>query len=69
MPSIYPQFLKLSRLLGRKCLFSKAIGFAAPFFDKIKPKVIKLRPGYCKLKTKDSWEIRNPIGLVYPFEN
>lgn len=64
MSSIYPQFLKLSRLPGGKFLFSKAIGFAAPFFGKIKPKVIDLRPGYCEVEIKDRWGVRNHIGTV-----
>ncbi|MFT5135400.1 MAG: acyl-coenzyme A thioesterase PaaI-like protein [Arenicella sp.] len=64
MSSIYLQFLKLNQLPGGKFLFSKAIGFAAPFFGKIKPKVIDLRPGYCKVEMKDRWGVRNHIGTV-----
>jgi acyl-coenzyme A thioesterase PaaI-like protein len=64
MSSIYPQFLKLNRLPGGKFLFSKAIGFVAPFFGKIKPKVIDLRPGYCEVEMKDRWGVRNHIGTV-----
>jgi acyl-coenzyme A thioesterase PaaI-like protein len=64
MSSIYPQFLKLNRLPGGKFLFSKAIEFAAPLFGKIKPKVIDLRPGYCEVKMKDRWGVRNHLGTV-----
>lgn len=64
MSAIYPKYLKLSRLPGGKFLFSKAIGFGAPFFGKIKPNVIDLRPGYCEVEIKDRWGVRNHIGTV-----
>ena len=64
MSTIYPSYLKLNRLPGGKYLFSKAIGFTAPFFGKIKPKVIDLRPGYCEVEIKDRWGVRNHLGTV-----
>jgi len=64
MSSIYPQYQKLSKFPGGKFLFSKAIGFAAPFFGKIKPKVVELKPGYCEVQIKDRWGVRNHLGTI-----
>lgn len=64
MPSIYDSYKKLTRLPAGKFLFSKAIGFGAPFFAKIKPKVIDLRPGYCEVQIRDRRGVRNHIGTI-----
>ena len=64
MSNIYQQYQKLSSLPAGKFLFSKAIGFAAPFFRHIKPKVIELRPGFCQVEIADRWGIRNHLGTV-----
>ena len=64
MPSIYHQYQKLSRLPAGRFIFSKAIGFVAPFFGKIKPRVIELKPAFCEVVIQDRWGIRNHLGTV-----
>ena len=64
MAIIYPRYKKITALPAGHFIFSKAVGFIAPFFGKIKPKVIELRPAYCKVEMKDRWGVRNHIGTV-----
>ena len=64
MAIIYPRYKKITSLPAGHFLFSKAIGFIAPFFGKIKPKVIELKPAYCEVEIKDRWGVRNHIGTV-----
>jgi len=45
-------------------LFSKAVGFTAPFFSKIKPRVLMLKPAYCSVAMKERRGLRNHIGSV-----
>ena len=49
--------------LGR-FLFNKGIGLKSPFFGKIRPHVIDLKPAYCVVEMKDRRGIRNHIGTV-----
>ncbi len=48
---------------GRQ-IFNISIGLAAPFFGKIKPNIIELKPGLCVIEIEDRWSIRNHIGTV-----
>lgn len=45
-------------------LFDKGIGIVAPFFGKIRPKVVELKPARCVIRMKDRRGIRNHIGTV-----
>jgi len=45
-------------------LFNKGVGLVAPFFGKIRPNIIELKPSICVIKMKDRWGIRNHIGTV-----
>jgi len=45
-------------------LFNKGVGLVAPFFGKIRPNIIELKPSRCVIKMKDRWGIRNHIGTV-----
>ena len=64
MSSILESYNKISKLPAGKYIFSKIVGFSAPFFGKIKPRVIELRPSYCEVQIKDRWGIRNHIGTI-----
>lgn len=64
MPSILQRYQQLRRLTGGNYVFSKAVGFNAPFFGKIRPQVIELRRGYCEVRIKDRWSIRNHLGTI-----
>lgn len=45
-------------------LFSKGVGFVAPFFGKIHPRIVALKPSLCVVRMKDRRGIRNHIGTV-----
>lgn len=64
MSSILESYNKISKLPAGKYIFSKIVGFSAPFFGKIKPRVIELRPSYCEVQIKDRWGVRNHIGTI-----
>lgn len=62
--SIYGLYKKLVALPFGNHLFNLSIGLKAPFFGKIRPKVLELRPAYCKIRMADRWSVRNHIGTV-----
>lgn len=64
MPSILERFQKMSRLPGGKFVFGKLVGLSAPFFGKIRPKFIELKPGYCEAQIKDRWGVRNHLSTI-----
>ncbi|MCH2191696.1 MAG: DUF4442 domain-containing protein [Gammaproteobacteria bacterium] len=64
MPSILERYQSLSKLPGGKMLFAKLVGFNAPFFAKIKPIFIDLRPAYCETRIKDRRAVRNHLGTI-----
>jgi len=49
--------------LGRQ-FFNFAIGFRAPFFGKIKPNIVEMKPGLCVVKMNDRRSVRNHIGTI-----
>ena len=55
---------KITRLPLGNFFFSKGIGIVAPFFGKIRPNIIELKPYCCKVKMKDRWGVRNHIGTI-----
>ncbi len=57
-------YRKLTTLPLGRFMFNKAVGFLAPFFGKIHPDVIELKPGLCIVQMKDRWSVRNHIGSI-----
>ncbi len=57
-------YRKLTSLPLGHFIFNKAVGFVAPFFRKIRPNIIELKPGLCVVKMKDRWSVRNHIGSI-----
>ncbi len=55
---------RLSKLPMGKALFSRVLGFRAPYFSTIRPLVVELRVGYCRVVIKDRRSIRNHIGSI-----
>jgi len=47
-----------------KFIFNKGIGFVSPFFGKLKPDVIDLKPAFCIVEMKDRRGLRNHIGTI-----
>ncbi|PCJ46490.1 MAG: DUF4442 domain-containing protein [Moraxellaceae bacterium] len=62
--SIFDQYKKLNKIPLGNLIFNFAIGIKAPFFGKIKPDVVALGSGICRVKMKDRWGVRNHIGTV-----
>jgi acyl-coenzyme A thioesterase PaaI-like protein len=44
--------------------FNKGIGFVSPFFGKLKPNVVDLKPAFCVVEMKDRRGVRNHIGTI-----
>ena len=59
--ALYEQFTKYP--LGG-VIFSKALGFRAPYFSTIHPHVIQLRSGFCCVEIKERRSIRNHLGSI-----
>jgi acyl-coenzyme A thioesterase PaaI-like protein len=64
MPSFLEIYNKLTNLPFGRYLFDKDVGFVAPFFGKIHPHVIELKPSLCVVKMRDRRGVRNHIGTV-----
>lgn len=60
--TLYERFTKYP--LG-SVIFSKGVGFRAPYFSTIHPRVMQLRPGYCSVEIKERRSIRNHIGTIH----
>ncbi len=57
-------YKKASKIPLGRYFFNKGIGIVAPFFGKIQPNIVELKPARCVVKMKDRWGIRNHIGTV-----
>ena len=57
-------YRKLTSLPLGHFLFNKAVGFIAPFFGKIRPDIVELKPGLSIVKMKDRRSVRNHIGSI-----
>lgn len=64
MPSILDRYNTLIRYPGGKFLFGKIVGWSAPFFSKIHPRFIELKPAYCETQIKDRRGVRNHLGTI-----
>ena len=64
MPSIYDRYQKISKLPAGKFIFSKMVGFGAPFFRYLRAQVLDLSPAYCKVQVKDRRGLHNHLGTI-----
>ncbi len=64
MPSIFQRYQQISKLPAGNFLFSKMVGFGAPFFRHLKAKVVMLSPAYCEVHVKDRRSLHNHIGTI-----
>jgi acyl-coenzyme A thioesterase PaaI-like protein len=64
MATILERYQTLNKFPGGKFIFAKLVGFSAPFFSKIHPIFIELKPAYCETKIKDRRSVRNHLGTI-----
>lgn len=64
MPSTLERYNRLSAYPGGKLLFAKLVGWSAPFFSKIHPRFIELKPAYCETQIKNRRGVRNHLGTI-----
>ena len=48
-----------------KHLISAAVGMRAPYFSTIRPLILELAPGLCKVQVKDRRSVRNHFGTIH----
>ena len=48
-----------------KQLISTAVGIRAPYFSTIRPLILELAPGLCRVQIKDRRSIRNHFGTIH----
>ncbi len=56
---------KCSGLPAGKWLFSRIVGWKAPYFASISPQFTDLKPGYCEVRIKKKRKVLNHIGTVH----
>lgn len=56
---------RLSPLPGGRWLFSKAVGFMAPYTGTIRGRVVELEPGFCRVAMRQRWRLGNPFGSIH----
>jgi len=64
MATTLEKYQQLSKYPGGKALFSFLVGVSAPFFSKIRPKFIDLKPAYCETQIRDRRGVRNHLGTI-----
>ena len=64
MKSLLEIYGRASKIPFGNFLFNSGIGIVAPFFGKIRPKVVELKPARCVIRMKDRRGVRNHIGTV-----
>lgn len=56
---------RLKRYAVGRWLFSKVIGFKAPYFATIRPQIDRLEPGRCELRFSKRRQVTNHIGTIH----
>ncbi|MES2504187.1 MAG: hotdog fold domain-containing protein [Myxococcota bacterium] len=66
MPNFIKQtYDRLQKIPLGKQMFSKFVGFAAPYSSSISPSVEELRPGYARISMKDKKRLRNHLKSIH----
>ena len=64
MANFLSSYQKVTKYPFGKFFFNKGIGFVSPFFGKLKPHVIDLKPAFCVVEIQDRHGLRNHIGTI-----
>ena len=56
---------RLAPLPGGRWLFSKLLGWKAPYTGSIKPRVEVLEPGFCRVAIRERRALRNPFRSIH----
>ena len=56
---------RLAPFPGGKWLFSKLVGWKAPYTGSIKPRVEALEPGFCRVTIRERRALRNPFRSIH----
>ncbi|NJD57918.1 MAG: DUF4442 domain-containing protein [Anaerolineales bacterium] len=65
MSSTLALYKRFTRYPFGSAIISMALGFRAPYFSTIHPRITQLRPGYCSVEIKERRSIRNHIGTIH----
>ena len=56
---------RLAPLPGGRWLFSKLVGWKAPYTGSIRPRVEALEPGFCRVAIRERRALRNPFHSIH----
>lgn len=56
---------RLAPLPGGRWLFSKLVGWKAPYTGSIRPRVEALEPGFCRVAIRERRALRNPFRSIH----